>query len=189
MITATTIVAAFFAMASAQPQPTPQPVQPVDPDIAEAIDVTDAEAALQIQERLHDEIPVTGLTARVNDGVATLDGNVRTDRDRRRAARIARRIDGVRRVINELEVDATPVDDPPLGNSGPTLETAVAAELRRDSVLGSRDIRVLADRRTNTVTLIGEVASQAERERATQVAEDAMAAGYVRNRLQVRRDR
>jgi osmotically-inducible protein OsmY len=67
-------------------------------------------------------------------------------------------------------------------------ETAVAAELRRDPLLASRDIRVVADRRTNTVTLIGEVASQAERQRATRVAEDAFAVGHVRNRLQVRQD-
>ena len=182
------IAPAFFSAAHAQPQPTPRPVEPIDPDIAEAIEITDAEAALRIQERLHEELAVTNLTARGNDGVATLDGTVKTDRDRRRAATIARRIEGVRRVLNQLEVDATAIDDPAFGNTGATLETAVAAELRRDPVLGSRDIRVLADRRTNTVTLIGEVASVAESQRAMRVAEDAFAAGQVRNRLQVRQD-
>lgn len=177
---------ALLAPVHAQPQPTPQPVQPVDPDVAEAIEVTDAEAALRIQERLFEELAVTNLSARVNDGVATLDGTVTTDRERRRAAAIARRVDGVDRVINEIDVDATAVDDPPLGNTGATLETAVAAELRRDALLDSRDIRVVADRRTNTVTLTGEVASEAERQRATRVAEDAFAAGHVRNRLQIR---
>jgi osmotically-inducible protein OsmY len=187
-IAATGVASAFFAAVEAQPQPTPRPVQPVDPDLAKAIDVTDAEAELRIQERLYQELEVTSLTARVNDGTATLEGTVKTDRDRRRAGAIARRVDGVGRVINQLEVDATAVDDAAFGNSGATLETAVAAELRRDPLLASRDIRVFADRRTNTVTLIGEVASQAERQRATRVAEDAFAVGHVLNRLQVRQD-
>jgi len=97
---------------------------------------------------------------------------VKTDEDRLRAATIARDVEGVNGVINELDVDPTAIDDPPLGNSGATLETAVAAELRRDPVLGSRDIRMVADRRSNSVTLIGQVASQAERQRATRIAED-----------------
>jgi osmotically-inducible protein OsmY len=191
ILTLATLAAApaFVATVDAQPRPTPRPVQPVDPDIAETIDTTDAEAALMIQERLLDELPVTDLTARVDDGVATLEGSVTTDRERRRAAAIARRVDGVRRVVNELEIDATTSDDPAFGNTGGNLETAVAAELRRDPVLNSRDIRVLADRRTNTVTLIGVVDSQDEVERATRVAEDAFAVGHVRNRLQVRDDR
>ena len=180
--------AAPVAGVHAQAQPTPQPVQPVDPDIAEAIEVTDAEAALRIQEKLRDELAVTNLTARVNDGVATLEGTVTTGDERRRAAAIAGRVEGIRRVINELDVDATATDDPPLESPAGTLETAVASELRRDAVLGARDIRVNVDRRSNTVTLIGVVASQAERERATQVAEDAFAAGNVRNRLQIRQD-
>jgi osmotically-inducible protein OsmY len=181
-------VAVPVASVHAQPQPTPRPVEPAAPDIAEAIEVTDAEAALRIQQLLYEELAVTTLTARVNDGVATLGGTVKTDDDRRRAAAIARRAEGVRRVINELDVDATASDDPPLASSAATLETAVAAELQRDPLLGSRDIRVSADRRSNTVTLIGEVASQAERERATRVAEDAFEAGHVRNRLQIRQD-
>jgi osmotically-inducible protein OsmY len=181
-------MAAPTALVHAQPRATPQPERPIDPDIAEAIDTTDAEAELLIQDRLHDELTVTNLTAQVDNGIVTLEGTVMTGDDRRRAAAIASRVDGVRRVINELEVDATASDDPPLESSAATLETAVAMELRRDPLLGSRDIEVRADRRSNTVTLIGEVASQAERERATQVAQDAFAAGHVRNRLQVRRD-
>jgi osmotically-inducible protein OsmY len=163
--------------------------EPIDPDIVEALDLTDAEAELRIEARLYEELGVTNPSAQVNDGVATLRGTVNTGDERLRAAAIARSVEGVGQVIDELEVDATAIDDPPLGNTGATLETAVVSELRRDALLSSRDIRVVADRRTNTVTLIGEVGSEAERQRAMQVAEDGFAAGQVRNRLIIRRDR
>jgi osmotically-inducible protein OsmY len=177
---------ACLAPVNAQPQPTPQPAQPIDPDIAEAIELTDTEAELRIEARLYEELGITDPSAQVNDGVATLRGTVDSEDERLRAAAIARNVEGVGQVIDELEVDATAIDDPPVGNTGGTLETAVVSELQRDPLLGSRDIRVVADRRTNTVTLIGEVRSQAERQHATRVAQDAFAAGQVRNRLQVR---
>jgi osmotically-inducible protein OsmY len=183
------LAAALVASAQAQPRPTSQPVQPIDPDIAESIDITDAEAELRIEARLYEELGVTNPSAQVNDGVATVRGTVNTDGERLRAASIARSVDGVGQVIDELEVDATAIDNPPLGNTGATLETAVVSELRRDALLASRDIRVVADRRTNTVTLIGEVGSEAERQRAMRVAGDAFAAGQVRNRLIISGDR
>jgi len=58
----------------------------------------------------------------------------------------------------------------------------------RDPVLGSRHIQVIVDRRSNTVTLMGEVASQSDKERATRIAASAFTAGHVRKRLQVRTD-
>jgi osmotically-inducible protein OsmY len=180
------IAAALVSPVAAQPRPTPQPTEPIAAEIAEAIDITDAEAELRIEARLYEELGVTNANAPVNDGVATLRGTVSSDDARLRAAAIARSVDGVGQVIDELEVDATASDDPPFGNSGATLETAVVAELGRDPLLGRRDIRVVADRRTNTVTLIGEVTSEDERQRAMRVAEDAFAAGQVRNRLIVR---
>jgi osmotically-inducible protein OsmY len=42
--------------------------------------------------------------------------------------------------------------------------------------------------RSHTVTLTGEVGSQAEKERAARIAASAFTAGHVRNRLQVRTD-
>jgi osmotically-inducible protein OsmY len=188
-ITGLGLAAALVSPAHTQPRPTPQPTEPIDPDIAETLDFTDAEAELRIEARLYEELGVTNPSAQVNDGVATLRGTVNTDDERLRAAAIARSVAGVGQVIDELEVDATSIDDPPLGNNGATLEAAVVTELRRDALLSSRDIRVVADRRTNTVTLIGAVGSEAERQRAMQVAEDAFAAGQVRNRLIIRRDR
>jgi osmotically-inducible protein OsmY len=150
--------------------------------------VGDEEARIALQTRLHENLEVVNLNAVVEDGVARLYGTVRTESDHLRAAEIARATDGVRLVFNEMRIDATAADDPSFGNSGGTLETAVAAELRRDPVLATRDIRVVADRRSNTVTLIGVVASQAERERAARVAADAFSAGNVRNSLQVGED-
>jgi osmotically-inducible protein OsmY len=129
------------------------------------------------------------LRAEVRDGVATLHGTVRSESERLRAANVARGLTGVQSVLNELVVDATAANDPPLQSDEGALGTAVAAQLRGDPVLGSRDIQVTADRRSNTVTLTGEVGSQAEKERATRIAASAFSAGHVRNRLQVRTDR
>ena len=94
----------------------------------------------------------------------------------------------VRRVRTELDVDAAASDDPALESNVATLEDAVAAQLRGDPLLGSRDIRVTVDRRSNTLTLAGEVASETEKQRATRVAASAFTAGHVRNRLRVRAD-
>ena len=175
---------------TAQPRVPPQPAElPAEPDVREAIGPSDAALGLEVQARLYQALETVDLRVEVRDGVATLDGTVRTDSERLRAADIARDVTGVQRVLNELVVDTTPADDTRLDRDGATLETAVAAELRGDPVLASRDIQVIADRRSNTVTLTGEVGSQSEKERATRIAASAFTAGHVRNRLQVRTDR
>jgi osmotically-inducible protein OsmY len=99
-------------------------------------------------------------------------------------------VGGVERVDNALTVDSTAANDPPgeLARSGASLEAVVAARLRGDPVLGGREIRVTASPGTNTVTMIGVVLSQSEKERAGRIAAEAFAAGHVRNELQVRSD-
>ena len=169
---------------TAQPQVPPRPADlPAEPAVREAIGPSDTALGIEVQTRISEALDVTDFRAHVSGGAATLTGTVRSERDRQRAADIARGVTGVQRVLNELDVDATAADDPTLESDEATLEGAVAAQLLGDPVLGSRDIRVTVDRRSNTVTLTGEVASEAEKERATRIA---AAAGHVRNRLQVR---
>ena len=175
--------------AAAQPRVPPRaPELPTEPAVREAIGPSDAALAVEVQTRIFEALETTDLRARVNDGTATLQGTVRSQTDRRRAGDIARDVTGVRRVRNELDVDAAASDDPTLESNVATLEDAVAAQLRGDPLLGSRDIRVTVDRRCNTLTLAGEVASETEKQRATRVAASAFTAGHVRNRLRVRAD-
>ncbi len=66
---------------------------------------TDAQLALEVQSRLRDEIGNTALSADVVDGVATLRGSAASEDQRDAAGKVARRVDGVTRVRNEIAVD------------------------------------------------------------------------------------
>ncbi|MCS6952565.1 MAG: BON domain-containing protein [Bryobacterales bacterium] len=46
-----------------------------------------------------------GLDVEVRDGVVTLRGKVRTEKQKSKAERIARKVKGVKRVVNELVVE------------------------------------------------------------------------------------
>jgi osmotically-inducible protein OsmY len=45
-----------------------------------------------------------GIEVKVDDGIVTLSGNVGSEDDRRRIAEAAQKVDGVRSVINNLQV-------------------------------------------------------------------------------------
>lgn len=188
LLAAPLLLGANAASVLAQPQATPAPLERVDPAIREALPFTDEQVGDRVEARLNAEIHIVGAQAIVRDGVVALHGTVRSEEDRMRALGIAREMEGVRRVDDALSVEPTGADDAYTDVERTSLDAAVAAELRGDPVLGSRDIRVTADPRSNTVTLIGVVGSQAERERAQRIASDAFAAGNVRNQLQVRAD-
>jgi osmotically-inducible protein OsmY len=128
----------------------------------------------------------------VRYGVATLDGVVRTDADRQHAEQIALQVPGVDSVVNELTV-APPVAIAAVADAqavtereNTDVEDQVAQQLRTDAAVGSRDIRVVADRLTNTITLSGTVTTEEEKERAGQIAVKAFPIGQVRNQLEVR---
>jgi osmotically-inducible protein OsmY len=66
----------------------------------------DEKTKQQVEEALHSDAFFYDehVTVTVQDGVATLRGIVFDDWDLRQAMRIARRIPGVRRVLNDLEI-------------------------------------------------------------------------------------
>jgi osmotically-inducible protein OsmY len=66
----------------------------------------DEKTKQQVEEALHSDAFFYDehVTVTVRDGVATLRGIVFDDWDLRQAMRIARRIPGVRRVLNDLEI-------------------------------------------------------------------------------------
>lgn len=183
---------AVAGMALAQaPQPAP-PAASAAPAAEGRRNVSDAQLGLEVQVQLFQELNVSNLSSIVRHGVATLDGTVNNETDRRRAEEIALSVPGVTNVVNELRIaDASIVA---IANDAAALaeretariETAVMERLSSDAALGSRSIVVEADDLTNTVTLSGTVSTEEEKERAGQLAVSAFPAGQVRNQLEVR---
>jgi osmotically-inducible protein OsmY len=173
-------------IASAQPPPSP----PAE-GARDRPNVSDAQLGLEVQARLYQQLDVSNLSALVRYGVATLDGTVRTEPERRRAEDLAREVRGVDSVVNELTVadpllvavadEANEVTQ----REGADLETRIHQALRSDAALGSRSIRVSSNELTNTVTLTGTVTTDEEKERAGRLAVGAFPAGQVRNQLAV----
>jgi osmotically-inducible protein OsmY len=188
------LLASFAAatVASAQPQPSPPPTEAdAKPSTSERVGRSDPGLALEVQARLYQELN-SNLSVLVRYGVATLDGVVRTEADRQRAETIALQVRGVDEVVNELAVapplTVAAIDDAEVTTEqeNSDIEAAVAQRLRMDAALGSREIRVVADGLTNTVTLSGTVSTEEEKERAGRIAVSAFPIGQVRNQLEVR---
>jgi len=183
---------AAATVASAQPEPSPPPNEaPPKPSTSERVGPSDPGLALEVQARLYQEMPNSSLSVLVRYSVATLNGNVRTDADRQRAESIALGVPGVAGVDNKLSV-APPVTVAAIEDAAVTtsrenddIEENVAQRLRTDPALGSREIRVIADGLTNTVTLSGTVSTEEEKERAGRIAVSAFPVGQVRNQLEV----
>lgn len=183
---------AIGASAAAQ-APEPAPRTDSAPSVAEGRrNVSDAQLGLEVQVHLFQELNVSNLSSIVRYGVATLAGTVNSEEERRRAEEIALTVPGITSVVNELRIaDATILA---IANESQALaeratqdvETAVAERLNSDATLGSRQITVVADDLTNTVTLRGTVSTEEEKARAGQLAVSAYPAGRVRNQLEVR---
>jgi hyperosmotically inducible periplasmic protein len=181
------------AVASAQePLSAPPPAETPRPSTSERVGPSDPSLALEVQARLYQQLSDSNMSVLVRYGVATLDGVVRTEADRQHAEEIALQVPGVDSVVNELTV-APPVAIAAVADAqavtereNTDVEDQVAQQLRTDAAVGSRDIRVVADRLTNTITLSGTVATEEEKERAGQIAVKAFPVGQVRNQLEVR---
>ena len=64
----------------------------------------------QVRVKLSLDVDVNGgaLDVNVKDGVATLRGSVRNDRARKKAEKIAGKVKGIKKVINEINVTTAP---------------------------------------------------------------------------------
>jgi glucose/arabinose dehydrogenase len=83
--------------AAPQPQPQPEPPKP-DPN---------KELAAKVKQALESpgaKLPSGGIDVTAADGKVSLWGTVETDQQRRRAAQIASKVDGVKGVDNQLKV-------------------------------------------------------------------------------------
>jgi osmotically-inducible protein OsmY len=188
------LVAACAAIAAASAQ-APQPAPP-GADAASAApdrpDVSDAQLGLEPRARLFEGLGISNLSVLVREGVATVDGTVPAEADRRRAEDLVREVQGIHSVVNDLRV-ADPLtlalaeeSEAASGREKIDVENMIAERLSSDPVLGSRSIDVVADELGNTVTLTGTVSTEEEKQRASEIAVAAFPAGNVRNHLEVR---
>ena len=184
-------------VASAQQERSEPPIAAVDPgpstpSTSERVGPSDPNLALEVQSRLYQQVADSNMSVLVRFGVATLDGVVRTVADRHRAEEMALQVAGDDSVVNDLTV-APAVTIAAVDNAqtvtkqeNASVEEQVAQQLRTDAALGSREIRVISDKLTNTITLSGTVSTEDEKERAGQIAVKAFPVGQVRNQLEVR---
>jgi hyperosmotically inducible protein len=185
---------AAAAVAAAQPERSEPPIDAVEPapSTDERVGPSDPGLALEVQARLYQELTMSNMSVLVRYGVATLDGVVRSEADRHRAEEIALEVPGIESVVNELAVappmtvaaadEAQAITD----RQNASVEDEIEQRLRADATLGSRDIQVVADGLTNTVTLTGTVSTEEEKENAGRIAVSAFPIGQVRNQLEVR---
>lgn len=131
------------------------------------------------------------ISSEVDDGVVTLEGEVQTSTDKALAEELVEGIDGVSRVVNNLEVRDEDDDDDNGGiratlNDG-RIFTVLKSRLLMSGDVSGRDIEVNVD--DGVVTLEGHVYSRSERDLAVEMARNTNGVRDVNDNLEVRRNR
>lgn len=116
------------------------------------------------------------------NGIVTLRGAVSNAEQRTEAERIARGTEGVRDVINELEIDPTPRTASTAFDDA-WITTMIDAKLSVDPEVKSRQVDV--DVRSGVVTLSGTVESEAARSEAEDLARSVDGVTQIVNELKV----
>jgi osmotically-inducible protein OsmY len=146
-------------------------------------------ATIQAKYFTDPDVKARNIDVDVNDGVAVLRGTVATDAERRQAATIARNTEGIREVTNELRVDASVAGDRPIGavpqlrRPDPWITMKIQSKYFLDPEV--KGYRIDVDTRDGLVTLTGEVASEALRKEAEQIARETEGVRKVVNQLTV----
>lgn len=149
--------------------------------------VTDADLELQLDRKLYYDRLGFGnqfnfLTASVANGVATLNGEARTETDRDSAVALVNRTVGVKDVVSNIKVA-------PASNYDDNLRVRAMQAIYRDPVLSryaidpGRPIRIVVDR--GTLGLYGAVSSSADKQIAGMRASQVFGAFRVQNNLEV----
>lgn len=137
--------------------------------------------AAQIQARLQKDPDLKNnrVDVTVDNGIATLKGNVDTDAEKARAAQLAM-IKGVVGVQNQLDVGSTGVKQT---FSDSALTAKIKAKLAEDHMSSFTDVSVTTN--NGVVTLTGSVPSEQARVQALQAARGADGVMRVENDLTV----
>jgi osmotically-inducible protein OsmY len=76
---------------------------------------SDRRLAQQIEQQIERQLPSANIMASVSQGTVTLQGSVQDQNQRQQAERVARSVQGVRNVRNNLSVGGQGAEYPPLG--------------------------------------------------------------------------
>lgn len=132
------------------------------------------------------------IDTQVDDGAVKLSGTVDSQIDKELAGEIAKGVDGVREVDNQLAVDPDRADSArqpsPDRSFGQRVEDATITARVKVALLSSPSTEGLAidvDTERAVVTLAGEVRSAQERELAERIAENTEGVERVANTLEV----
>jgi hyperosmotically inducible protein len=115
------------------------------------------------------------------NGVVTLHGTVANAEAKNAAEAIAKGIEGVASVKNNLGVVANPGSQSSAGRSDDEIRKAVKDRIQQDALLKSSNVEVRAD--NGVVTLIGEVKDLDARVRASELARGIAGVKLVKNDL------
>jgi hyperosmotically inducible protein len=150
--------------------------QPLDRQAEDAALETEIKARVAADPELNPfEIAVD-----VDEGVVRLHGMVDDAGDREKAGDLARRVDGVVRVVNEITYGEESVSD---RLDDGALTARVKARLAADPEVNPMNVDV--DTENGVVTLSGRVETAEERDRAERLARETEGVASVRNLLEV----
>jgi hyperosmotically inducible periplasmic protein len=142
--------------------------------------------ALEMKLATSDELSALMINTDVRDGVAHLEGEVGTEAQRDLAGEIARTLEGIRSVQNDLRVNA---DAQTLGEQlAEGIDDAALTARVKSRLLASENtsgLQINVDTTESVVTLSGEVDSDTERELAELIAANTPGVSSVRNELEV----
>lgn len=191
-ITAVAIGATAFAAAACDRRADDRATTPYSAPEA-ASQASDSQIATRIRGAYFTapEVKTQAIEVAVNDGVVKLDGTVPDAQTRDRAVAIARGIDGVKRVDTELSVaeaasttaDARKSDARNTADAG-WITTKVQAQYFVKPGVGPWNIDVTTSK-DGTVTLTGSVDSEAERDKAVQIARNTDGVTNVDDQLRI----
>ena len=150
-------------------------------------DVRDPELAAQLDRKLYYDrmgydIAFNYITASVENGVVTLNGEARLDVDRDSALKLVSNMPGVKDVVNNVRVAPTSILDD-------QIRVRTLQAIYRDPVLSryaidpARPIRIVVD--NGHVALYGTVSSQMDKNVAGLRADQVFGAFTVKNNLEV----
>jgi hyperosmotically inducible protein len=149
--------------------------------LAEQVDDSAVTAKVKAKIAADPEINPFNIDVDTQEGVVRLSGTVDDAATRREAVKLASQTDGVRRVVNEIEVGEKTV--------GETLDDAaitakIKAKITADGDLNPFNIDV--DTQNGVVTLSGVVKDESHRQQAIAIARGTDGVREVRNRLEIR---
>ena len=145
---------------------------------------------------LDDRVKARAIEVSTNDGAVTLAGKVASESERQHALSLARSVDGVRDITDKLVLAPESQADPSARGSGTAatagamnavedtwVTTKIQSKYFLDDLVKGRRVDVATE--NGVVTLSGQVQSQAEKQRAEELARDTDGVARVQNRLAI----